>query len=120
MSTNRSSLKYPYQWAKNPVNAFIEKYPRGAYFLSQLCGISPGELRHLLVLSLAQGKDLRFESFKRAIKLVSEYDVSDLARFSVAERKLLYKWIVYLSEDIELDRKIEFEALDRLQNRFLF
>lgn len=119
MSTNPVSLKYPYQWAKTPVNAFVERYPRGTYFLSQLCGLSPGELRHLLVLSLAKGKSLRFESFKRAIRLVEDYSAADLARFSVAERKLLYKWIVYLSEDIELDRKIESEALDKLQNRFL-
>lgn len=120
MSTHRSSLKYSYRWAKDPVNAFVEKYARGAYFLSRLLGISPGELRHLLVMTLCHGKSLRFESFKRAIKLMEDYSAEALARFSVAERKLLYKWIVYLAEDIELDRKIELDALDTLQNRFLF
>lgn len=116
MSTH---LKYPYRWGAQHVQSFIEKYARGTYFLARLLDISPGEVRHGVVLTLCKGNSIKFESLKRCIKLLEDYSIQDLARFSVKERKLLYKWYVVMCEEDELDARIARDALDMVGNHFL-
>lgn len=117
MSSHR--LRYPYNWARGQVQGFVEKYARGTYFLARLVDLTPGEIRMKLTMTLARGNSLRFESFKRAIKYLEDYSNAEISRFTPEERRLLLKWIVYLSEDDVLDEKSSSEPLDNLSQRKL-
>lgn len=116
MSTN---LKYPYNWGRNITQSFVEKYPRGWYNLCRLRDISPGDMRVSFTMVLCRGNSVRFESLKRAIKVLEDYDPHDILGFSIKERVLLHRWIVYLCEEDELDARIARDALDSLQNKTL-
>lgn len=110
-------LKYPYKWGKEVVNAFVEKYPRATWNTSQIMNLSPGELRHRLIMTLCKGNSVRFEAMKTMVILMKDYDREDLARFSQKERQLLYKYLLYLCDDAALDEKIRRQAIDITLNR---
>lgn len=114
-----SKLKYPYRWGAGIVNGFVEKYARGTFFLARILDVSPGEVRHALVIVLCRGNSIRFESLKRVIKNLDTMESRDIARFSAEERKLLYRYYLYLAQDDAIDREIERKALDMGQNNFL-
>lgn len=103
MSTHQ--LKYPYQWAKVPVNSFVEKYARGTYNLSLLTDYPPGMIRHRLCLCLAKGNSLLWESIKRVIITLEDYHGDDLRHLSDENRRLLYKNLRYDAENSVLNEK---------------
>lgn len=116
MSTN---LRYPYNWGKTVVNPFVERYGRGHKNLAKLLDIMPWEARHMMIMALCRGSSVRFDSFKRVIKLLEDYTDEDLSRFTREERILLYKYVVYLSENDALDEKIANLAIDSISQRKL-
>lgn len=113
MSTN---LKYPYQWGKTPVNAFVEKYARGTYYLAHILDISPGDVRHKLILTVCSGRSVQFESVKRVIKTLESYTWDQVKRFSATDKKLLYKYLVWFAQDSVLDENITKKGLDSFRN----
>lgn len=114
------ALKYPYNWGRIVIQKFVESYPRGWYNFCRLRDIAPGNMRVLVTLALCRGNSVRFESIKRAIKVLEDYDGESLSRFSLKEKRLLYRWIVYLCEEDELDAREAREGLDIIRNRPLF
>jgi len=119
MSTPKKPLVYPYRWCAKRIEMFVEKYARATYLFGKCIGLSAGEVRHFLTLSMARGNSLQFESFKRAVKVFSDYTVEDIKRYSEKERKLLHKWIVSMCVDDELDERIAVSAIDNAQNHRL-
>ena len=117
MSTN---LKYQYHWAQDVVNRCVEKYSRGTYNLARILDIPPGELRHLLTLVLARGHSLKWEALKHVIKYLERDRWADLKVLSDDDRKLLYKYVLYMATDDALDAKTTHEALDYLRQSVLF
>lgn len=115
MST-QPKLKYPYRWGRDAVQDFVERYARGTYFLGLLLDISPGEVRHYLILVLCHGRSVQFESVKRVIKTLETYRKEDLTRYSPEDRKRLYKCLLYLAQDDEIDYKTWRDGLDDAQN----
>lgn len=118
MSTH-SKLKYPYNWGRDRVQPFVEKYARGTYNLARLVGIAPGLVRHMLIMSLCTGNSLRWEVMKFLIKDLCGDDPAAYRRLSNAERKQLYKYLLYSSENRVLDEKIAQKSLDMLRQRTL-
>lgn len=112
-------LKYPYNWGVDKVQPFVEKYARGTGFLAEILSRSATDVRRGLVLVLCRGNSVRFESLKKLIKTLDRYDPSDFRRFSGKERKLLYKYYLFLAEDEAIDSKIAREALDSTRNEVL-
>lgn len=115
----QQKLKYPYNWGRTVVQEFIERYGRGSYFLAKLLDITPGEVRHGLIMRLCRGDQIRFEAIKRMIKLLSDYSAEEIKRFSAEERKLLYKYYLYLCENEVLDEKDSSKAIDITLNKTL-
>jgi len=115
-----TQLKYPYRWGKTVVNEFVEKYARGTYFLAQMVNSSPGVIRHALIMTLCRGLSLKFEALKRMIKLLDSEEKDIYSQLDLPDRKLLYKYYLYLAEDDEIDARIEGEALDSLYQEKLF
>lgn len=118
MST-KPSLKYPYNWGRTVIQTFVEKYARGTYYLAKLLDISPGEVRHGLIMLLCLNRNLEFESVKRMIKIFQEEGKDIFSKFSVAERATLYEYYKKLCIYDEIDEKDGREALDRGQNHSL-
>lgn len=117
MSTN---LKYPYNWGRTIVQEFVEQYARGTYFLAKMCGLSAGDLRMRMTLVLCSGNSVKWESLKRMVLLMSDWDNSDYAKFSPNERRLVLKYYRYLAEDDVLDEKSVSGAIDNVSQRRLF
>ena len=117
--SNYPPLKYPYKWGCDKVQPFVEKYARGTGYLAELLGEDAVKVRRALVLVLCRGNSLRFESLKKLIKVLDRYDPGDFRRFSAKERKLLYKYYLYLAEDEALDEKSMRKGLDTTRNSFL-
>jgi len=111
-----TKLKYPYRWGREPVNAFVEKYPRGTYFLGKLLSINPGEVRHYLVLTICSGNSLKYEAVKRVIKVLEGYSAEDINKLSVEDRKLLYKYLVWFGQDETLDGNFTKRGLDSFRS----
>ena len=112
-------LKYPYNWGRTQVNAFVEKYARGTYFLGKLLGISPGDIRHGLIILLCRGNNTKFRVVKRVIVMLSDYDTETIRRMDEASRRSLYDCLRVDCENAVLDEKSLWEGLDRSQNRVL-
>lgn len=107
-----TKLKYPYSWGKEPVNAFVEKYARGTYFLAKLLDTSPGKIRHGLILVICSGNSLQFEAVKRVIKTLEGYSSKDLERIGPKDRKLLYKYLLWFAQDDQLDSDFTKKGID--------
>lgn len=120
MSTNSSpKLKYPYKWGYSVCQTFLERYPRGRRNFATLLDVTVWDVGHKLTIVLCSGKSVKFETLKRAIKILDDYDQVDIARFSANDRKLLYKWLVYLCTEDELDSRTARDALDMVANKTL-
>lgn len=117
--SNHPKLKYPYNWGVGKVQPFVEKYARGTGYLAELLSEDANKVRRALVLVLCGGNSLRFESLKRLIKELDRYEADDFRRFSAKERKLLYRYYLYLAEDGALDDKISQMAVDTARSNFL-
>ena len=115
MSTHR--LKYAYQWAKDPVSSFVEKYARGTYNLSKLVNLAPGLVRHYCCLTIARGNSLKWEALKRVIIALEDYSADDIKAMPDYARELLYKNLVYLAENDEIDFRIARKAIDNLDKK---
>lgn len=113
-------LKYPFRWGRDIVNAFVEKYARGFKNMAMLCGMVPDDLRYDLIICLCIGKNVKFENVKLVIKTLEDYTVNDLKGFSHEDRKLLYKYLVMITQDAALDTEIARETLDNTRQRKLF
>lgn len=105
-------LKYPYEWGRNPVNNFVEKYPRGTYILAKLWDVPPGIVRHTLIRSLCKGNSLRYEAFKRVIKALDQYEMDDIKRISETYHQALYRLTEILAEDDVIDGEMYRKGLD--------
>ena len=105
-------LKYPYKWGVGIVNALVEKYARGTYYLSRLLDIAPGELRHYLVLLLCSGNSVKWESVKRLIIYNQGNNPSELDAYSPGIRKELYRRLVAMATDDVLDDAWQLKGLD--------
>ena len=112
----KKPLVYPYRWGVGIVNTFVEKYARATYNFAKCVDLSPGEVRHFLILSLCRGNSLQFEAFKRTVKVMGDYTAEDLARYSPAQKKQLNKWLVYMNQEDVMNEKDERLLLDRAQN----
>lgn len=97
------NLKYPYQWAKRPVNAFVEKYARGTYNLSLITGVAPGLIRHRFCLILAKGNSLRWESIKQVVKVLDQDNPEDYRQLDDVTRHNYFKNLLYVEENRLLD-----------------
>ena len=111
MSTN---LRYPYFWARDVVQGFVEKHARATWKFAKLVNCSPGDVRFELTMLLSKGINWKFESMKRAILLIDAYEWHELERFTSEERKLLYKWYLLLGSEEYLDREESRRVLDSL------
>jgi len=112
-------LKYPYRWGHRVCQTFLESHTRGRKNFATLLEIDYFEVTHKLAIVLCRGKSVKFETLKRCIKILDDYSDETLARFSPKERELLYKWIVYLCTEEELDAREGGHPLDLLANHFL-
>lgn len=101
-----TTLQYPYRWGKKPVNAFVEKYARGTYILAKMLDISPGLVRHGLIMWLCSGNSLRYEALKRVIKGLNDNQWVDYKPLDKATRHELYKRLLWMAEDEALDANI--------------
>jgi len=117
VSTHR--LQYPYKWCWSEVQKFVEKYARGTYFLGKLLDLPVGEVRHGLTMALALGKSVKFEALKKTIKYLESSTIDEIKRYTPEERKLLYRYYVYLSTDEVLDEKNPANSIDMLRQNFL-
>lgn len=111
--------RYSYSWAKGVVNTFVEKYARGTYNLARMLNLSPGELRHSMVLCLASGNSLKWRALKRAVVYASGYSEDDIKAIPVSERKTLYKCLYTLAVYDQLDEKNMHSTLDTLRQKRL-
>jgi len=118
MST-KPKLIYPYSWGRNIVNTFVEKYPRGTWNLAKLTAISPGEVRHQLIILVCTGNELKFGAMKRVIKCLCDYAPEDLKRLSFLSRAVLHKYLVLMGEDSEFYSRIDNTVIDDWQQRRL-
>jgi len=98
-------LKYPYEWGRGIVNDFVERHARGTMNAADLLDVSPGIIRHWLVLALCQGHNLKFRAYKSTIKLLDDYGPDDLKGLSREDRKVLYRYVAFLGDDDALDEK---------------
>jgi len=113
MSTD---LKYPYNWGKRIVNDFVEIYPRGTYYLSKMLGISPGELRHQLIVVLCMAKHVKFKALKKIIKQNDINSPDEFKHLALGNRIKLYKCIYANAVDEVLDEYDAQDALDKQKN----
>lgn len=119
MSTSKKNFRYPYRWCGDQVNVFVEKYARATYNFARCCGLSAGEVRHSLTVCMALGNSVRFEAFKRAIKVMGDYSDEELARIGPEMQKLLLKSIVVFCQDDEIDARIARDIVDNAQQKRL-
>jgi hypothetical protein len=109
-------LKYPYNWGRDIVNEFVEKYARGTYFLARMLDVPAGNVRHGLIVVLCRGNSLQFESLKRLIKQIDRDPPDYIAQLDAQNRKLLYKRYLWMAQDEALDVMTEKKGLDRPEN----
>lgn len=95
--------KYSYQWSANVVNRFVEKYARGSNYLADLLSITNGELRHQLIMTLSSGNSLKWESLKRLIIHNEGNLTNENKAYSPEIKRELYKRLVSMSIDEQLD-----------------
>lgn len=107
-----TKLKYPYHWGTRIVNALVEKYARGTYYLAKLVNIPPGQLRHYLVLLLCSGNSVKWEAIKRLIIYNQGNSTEELSKYSIEDRKELYRRLVVICTDDVLDNAWMLEGLD--------
>lgn len=120
MSTHSEKFRYPYAWGRDVVGKFVEKYARGTYFLSRILDRSPGDIRHGLIVVLCRGNSLRYESIKSLIKTLDREEDGVFRSLTVEDRKLLYKYYLFLAEDFVMDEKSAQRAIDSIKQRRLF
>lgn len=113
-------LKYQYNWAKNVVNTFVEKYARGSYNLARMMDCPAGELRHFLCMMIATGNSLKWQIVKKIIKSLQSDEYADIRHLSPPEQKALYKCLAVLATDDQLDGKEAYKVLDSLRQQVLF
>ena len=107
MSTD---FKYPYRYGADVVNEFVEKYARGANYLSDLLGISPGELRHYLTICFCRGVSFKWERIKALIKMNEYESRQSLKKYTDSQKIQLYKRLLWVAEDEVLQKKLDFGA----------
>jgi hypothetical protein len=107
-----TKLKYPYNWGRSVVQAFVEKYARGTYIFARLVNLSPGEVRHYLILILCSGNNLKWESLKREIMMCCNYESGDIGHLGVSGRKALHKCLYDSAVNNQLDLVNPLEAID--------
>ena len=104
MSTHsEKKLKYPYRWGAGKVNQFVEKYARGLYFLAKMAEISPGLLRHHMVIAICSGNSLRWEAWKALVKRSEYQDFRDFRDMPPAVRRKYLTLEKYMAEDEALE-----------------
>lgn len=94
---------YSYQWAQSVVEAFLEKYARGAYFISRMAGISYQKLARYLIYLVSCDRQTKWEVMKRMIKRANRENFKDFATLDIEMRQKYLKYEKYDCENSVLD-----------------
>ena len=97
------TYKYSYDWAQCVVEAFMEKYARGSYFISQMLYMKHQDLARYLIHNVRLGRQTRWEVTKRVIKQADRMNPKDFKKLSLQDRQNYLTYMKWSAENEFLD-----------------
>ncbi len=99
---NPAPTYYSYEFSRNAVWAFVEKHPRGCRNLAIFTNIEKPRIINRLV-GLFQRYPLRWNSMKKVIKWMDDYDFLDIQGIPMDAKRAYFARVLYICEEEVID-----------------